>query len=140
MLEKVGLLDEGLYTYFDDVDICLRAARAGWESWFVPESVVTHFEGRSTGIVAHVLKRRPDYWFQARRRFFLKNHGPVYAALVDAAFILGRTAWVVRRRIMRRPEIDPPHLLGDFIRNSVYAAGFRLQEVENPAMRQGPAT
>ena len=25
MLEQIGLLDEGLYTYFDDPDICLRA-------------------------------------------------------------------------------------------------------------------
>ena len=29
MLDQIGLLDEGLFTYFDDVDICLRAARAG---------------------------------------------------------------------------------------------------------------
>ena len=136
MLEEVGLLDEGLYTYFDDVDLCLRARRAGWETWFVPESVVTHLEGRSTGIVAHVIKRRPDYWFQARRRFYLKNHGPLYAALVDAAFILGFPVWRLRRRIQGRPDTDPPHLLRDFVRNSVFVAGFRVQEVENPAMRE----
>ena len=32
LLQEIGLLDEGLYTYFDDVDICLRARRAGWET------------------------------------------------------------------------------------------------------------
>ncbi len=136
MLEEVGLLDEGLYTYFDDVDLCLRARRAGWETWFVPESVITHLEGRSTGIVATVLKRRPDYWFQARRRFYLKNHGPAYAALVDAAFILGYSSWRLRRRFQGRPETDPPHMLGDFIRNSVFVAGFKVQDVDNPAMRE----
>ena len=46
MLEQIGLLDEGLYTYFDDSDICLRAARAGWETWYVPESRIIHLEGR----------------------------------------------------------------------------------------------
>ena len=50
MLEQIGLLDEGLYTYFDDIDICLRAERAGWETWYVPESKVIHLEGASTGI------------------------------------------------------------------------------------------
>ena len=29
MLEEIGLLDEGLYTYFDDVDISWRASRGG---------------------------------------------------------------------------------------------------------------
>ena len=29
MLEEIGLLDEGLYTYFDDIDICLRAQQSG---------------------------------------------------------------------------------------------------------------
>jgi GT2 family glycosyltransferase len=139
MLDEVGLLDEGLYTYFDDVDLCLRARRAGWETWFVPESVVTHLEGRSTGIVAHVIKRRPDYWFQARRRFYLKNHGRLYAALVDSAFILGFSLWRLRRRIQGRPDRDPPHLLRDFARNSVFVAGFQVQEVENPAMREPAA-
>jgi GT2 family glycosyltransferase len=134
MLEEIGLLDEGLYTYFDDVDLCLRARRAGWETWFVPESRVVHLEGASTGIVQRVVKRRPPYWFQARRRFFLKNYGPAYAALVDAAFLAGFAAWRLRRRLQGKPDTDPPHLLGDFLRHSVFAKGFRVTEVENPAL------
>ena len=66
MLEQIGLLDEGLYTYFDDIDICLRGRRAGWTTWFVPESKIIHLEGASTGLVARAVKCRPDYWFQAR--------------------------------------------------------------------------
>jgi GT2 family glycosyltransferase len=139
MLEEIGLLDEGLYTYFDDVDLCLRARRAGWETWFVPESRVVHLEGASTGIVQRVVKRRPPYWFQARRRFFLKNYGPAYAALVDAAFLAGFAAWRVRRRLQGKPDTDPPHMLGDFFRHSVFAAGFRVAEVENPALAGRPA-
>jgi GT2 family glycosyltransferase len=134
MLEQVGLLDEGLYTYFDDVDLCLRARRAGWETWYVPESRVVHLEGASTGIVARVVKRRPAYWFQARRRFFLKNHGPAYAALVDAAFLSGFAVWRLRRRIQGKPDKDPPHMLADAFRHSVFATGFKVREVENPAM------
>ena len=30
VIEAIGPLDEGYYTYFDDVDYCLNARRAGW--------------------------------------------------------------------------------------------------------------
>jgi N-acetylglucosaminyl-diphospho-decaprenol L-rhamnosyltransferase len=137
MLEAIGLLDEGLYTYFDDIDLCLRARRAGWETWYVPESRVVHLEGASTGIVHRVVKRRPAYWFQARRRFFLKSHGAVYAALVDAAFLSGFATWRLRRRLQGKLDTDPPRMLADAFHNSVFATGFELREVENPAMPRG---
>jgi hypothetical protein len=140
MLEQIGLLDEGLYTYFDDIDICLRAKRAGWETWFVPESKIIHFAGASTGVTAPgAQKRIPAYWFQARRRYFLKNHGAMYTMLVDAASILGFAAWRLRRLIQRKPDLDPPHKLMDSIRHSVFCTGFKLREVENPALQQAAA-
>lgn len=137
MLRAIGLLDDGLYTYFDDIDICLRADRAGWEVWYVPASQVVHLEGRATGIVgqsASQPKRRPAYWFQARRRFFLKNHGAAYTALVDAAFLSGYALWRVRRRIQNKPDLDPERFLGDSFRQSVFLTGFAVRAVENPAM------
>jgi GT2 family glycosyltransferase len=139
MLEEIGLLDEGLYTYFDDVDICLRARRAGWETWYVVESEVVHLGGASTGVTGRVVKRRPDYWFQARRRFFLKSYGKVYTALADAAFIIGYSLCRLRQRIQRRADTDPPQLLMDSIRHSVFCTGFRLKDVENPALREQTA-
>ena len=59
VLEQIGLLDEGLYTYFDDPDICLRAARAGWETWYVPESQIIHLGGASTGVTGNRPPERP---------------------------------------------------------------------------------
>ncbi|MDG3008124.1 glycosyltransferase family 2 protein [Paludisphaera mucosa] len=137
MLDRIGLLDEGLYTYFDDIDICLRAHRAGWEVWYVPASKIVHLEGASTGIKggsATKAKRRPAYWFQARRRFFLKNHGAAYTALADAAFLAGYAAWRLRRRIQAKPDLDPECFLADSFRHSVFRTGFAVREVENPAM------
>lgn len=137
MLDQIGLLDEGLFTYFDDVDICLRAKRAGWETWFVPESRVVHLEGASTGITGQPVKltRRPAYWYEARHRFFTKSYGAWYTAAVDAAFISGFVLWQLRRRLQRIPDIDPPQMLIDSIRHSVFYKGPKVQVVENPAMR-----
>jgi GT2 family glycosyltransferase len=135
VIESIGPLDEGLYTYYDDVDYCLNAARAGWPTWYVPESRVVHLEGASTGITVKNVKRRPSYLFQARRRFFLKNYGALYTALADAAFLVGFALWRLRRRIQKKPDIDPPHMLADAARHSVFATGFELRDVENPALR-----
>jgi hypothetical protein len=135
VIDAIGALDEGLYTYFDDIDYCLNARRAGWQTWFVPQSRVIHLEGASTGISAKQLKRRPDYWFQARRRFFLKNYGALYTAFADAAFLAGFGLWRLRRKLQSKPDTDPPHMLVDSFRNSVFMTGFALREVENPALR-----
>jgi GT2 family glycosyltransferase len=135
MLDEIGLLDEGLFTYFDDVDLCLRARRAAWETWYVPESRVVHLESASTGLGWVSLKRRPPYWHQARRRFFLKNHGPAYTALVDLAAIVGHALGGFRRWVQRKPQAHPPGTLSDTIRHSVFRTGFRVTEVENPALR-----
>ena len=134
VVEQIGALDEGLYTYFDDIDYCRNARKAGWTTWYVPESRITHLEGASTGIKSNVVKRRPAYWFQARRRYYLKNHGVLYTMLADAAFIVGFALWRVRRWIQRKPDNDPPRMLCDFIRNSLFCTGFELRAVENPAM------
>lgn len=132
MLDEVGLLDEGLFTYFDDVDLCLRARKAGWETWFVPESRVVHLEGASSGVTQRAPRRRPPYWFQARRRYLLKHHGKLLAALFDAVYIAGLASYRLRRRLQRKPDTDPPHLLADAFRHSVFRAGFAIEDVPRP--------
>lgn len=141
VFEEIGLLDEGLYTYFDDIDFCLRARRAGWPAWHVPQSRVVHIAGQSTGIDRRdeKPKRRPAYWFEARRRFWLKNHGAMRALLADAAFLMGFTAWRVRRAIQQKPDLDPPHALWDSFRHSVFCTGFTVTAVANPALAQAGA-
>jgi N-acetylglucosaminyl-diphospho-decaprenol L-rhamnosyltransferase len=42
MLEELGGLDEGFRLYGEDIDLCYRAAKAGWETWYVPQAVVEH--------------------------------------------------------------------------------------------------
>jgi len=42
MLEEIGGWDAGFRHYCEDIDLCYRAAQAGWERWYVPDAVVTH--------------------------------------------------------------------------------------------------
>jgi GT2 family glycosyltransferase len=42
MLEQIGGWDAGYRHYVEDIDLCYRAMRAGWERWYVPDAVVRH--------------------------------------------------------------------------------------------------
>ena len=46
-LEEVGLLDEGIFVYMDDVDLCARVTAAGWHVWYAAETTAVHFMGAS---------------------------------------------------------------------------------------------
>jgi hypothetical protein len=48
-LREVGLLDPDYFVYCDDADLSLRAARAGWRSWYVSSAVAWHGVSRTTG-------------------------------------------------------------------------------------------
>lgn len=133
VFRDIGLLDEGYYTYFEDVDFCFNARKAGWSIWYVPDSRVVHLVGRSTGITVSKPKRQPSYSFEARRRYFLKNRGPFRAALADIGLILGLSLWRLRV-LLGKSDSTPPHFLGDCIRHSVFVTGFRLKNVQNPAI------
>ncbi|MEL7485265.1 MAG: glycosyltransferase family 2 protein [Planctomycetota bacterium] len=85
-LEQVGHFDDAYFLYFEETDLCLRIARAGWEIWQVPASRVVHLVGQSTGVNRKDEKPRPKpaYWYDSRRLYFEKNYGRVRADLIDA--------------------------------------------------------
>jgi len=128
VFDDVGLMDEGYFMYYEEVDFCLRANRAGWPCWYVPDSRVVHLVGQASGVTdtRAVPKRRPAYWFESRRRYFVKNHGLVYALIADTVWALGFATYRVRQALQRKPDTDPPKLLYDFIRHSVLLKGAKV--------------
>jgi N-acetylglucosaminyl-diphospho-decaprenol L-rhamnosyltransferase len=42
MLDEIGGWDAGYRMYCEDIDLNYRAAKAGWERWYVPAAVVHH--------------------------------------------------------------------------------------------------
>ena len=47
-LEEVGAFDQGYFMYVEDVDLCTRLRRGGWQVLFSPELEVVHQIGVST--------------------------------------------------------------------------------------------
>jgi len=117
LLAEVGLFDEGYFLYFEEVDLSWRAARAGWESWYVPAARILHDAGAATGASAgrELVRRMPRYWFESRRRYFLKNRGRPVCLLADLAFAGGNALWNLRRALSRAPRKEPLGFWRDFV-------------------------
>jgi GT2 family glycosyltransferase len=69
VIENIGLLDQEMNLYFEDVDYCIRARMAGWSVMYCPKSVVFHVRGG----VTPKSSTRPQKWSVAYRlRIMLK--------------------------------------------------------------------
>jgi GT2 family glycosyltransferase len=121
VFETVGLMDEDYFMYYEEVDFCLQASKKGWPCWYVPASRVVHLVGQSSGVNQPGVerKRQPTYWFESRRRYFVKNYGLLYAILVDFLWLTGFLSWRGRIFFQRKPDSSPPYFLTDFVHNSV---------------------
>ena len=136
-LEEIGLFDETFFLYYEETELCHRAKRAGWDTYYVPDSRTVHVGSASTGLKDWA--RTPDYWFASRRHYFTKVHGRAYAALATMARIKGCVIWRLRRMISDKPMADPPHFLRDLIAHSLGNL-FRATPRSRPALLSRPVT
>jgi N-acetylglucosaminyl-diphospho-decaprenol L-rhamnosyltransferase len=120
VLDQIGLFDETFFLYYEETDLCRRAAVAGWPTDYVLESRVAHIGSASTGMKTWV--RIPAFWLDSRRHYFTKNHGHIYAALATLAHVAGGLLWRARLLVQRKDRGDPPHFLRDLIGHAVKPA------------------
>jgi GT2 family glycosyltransferase len=83
-LDDIGLLDERFYpAFYEDVDLCWRARRAGWRVKYEPRAVALHDEASST---RHHWLSRHYYHYRNRLLFLLKHFSPsqVFGEFVPA--------------------------------------------------------
>jgi GT2 family glycosyltransferase len=48
LLDQIGLFDEDLFAYYEDVDLAWRAQWAGWRCWYVPGAIVHHIHSATS--------------------------------------------------------------------------------------------
>jgi len=97
-LDSVGLFDEGFFIYFEEVDLCLRLRRAGWEVRYLPTVSVVHHESQFS---ADIPERRINEMWRGRHRYWRKHHsaaGTRIAALATGGQYFGAAALGLLRR------------------------------------------
>jgi len=120
VLESIGGLDENYFLYFEETDFCYRARRAGFSTWYVPESRVMHIAGQSTQLTdfSGRPKRLPTHWFESRRRYFAVTLGVRGAIAVDVATLVAHSLGAIKRIALGRRRSAVPHLIRDLVRHS----------------------
>lgn len=82
VFKDVGLFDENYFMYVEEVDLCFRAKKKGWQVWYLPRWSILHYGGASGAKESTVLreyegikrfyKKHYPYWQYPLVRFFLK--------------------------------------------------------------------
>ncbi|MCY7353192.1 MAG: glycosyltransferase family 2 protein [Cytophagaceae bacterium] len=82
VLEQVGPMEESFFLYYEELDWCARARRAGFTIWYVGESVIYHKESVSTG------QNSPFklYYLTRNRLLFMWRNFPTHQWLISFFF------------------------------------------------------
>lgn len=112
ILDKIGLLDESFFMYYEDVEISERARFAGYKSMYSPDAVARHFHALSSkewspfftyhverGRLMHVFYNFPLSVFFAQYILFNLMH---LAFLIKVILSFRKFFYVVRSR--KNPE------------------------------------
>lgn len=71
MLDEIGGWDAGYRMYCEDIDLNYRAAKAGWERWYVPAALVQH---EYAAVVDKRFLTRHTLWHARAMLRFLRKH------------------------------------------------------------------
>jgi GT2 family glycosyltransferase len=71
LLDEIGGWDAGFRMYGEDIDLNYRAARAGWERWYVPTAVVHH---DYAAVIDKKFLTRHTLWHAQAMLRFLRKH------------------------------------------------------------------
>jgi GT2 family glycosyltransferase len=71
MLDEIGGWDAGYRMYCEDIDLNYRAAKAGWERWYVPDAVVHH---EYAAVIDKRFLTRHTIWHARAMVRFLRKH------------------------------------------------------------------
>lgn len=90
VIEKIGLLDERYYIWFEEVDYCLRAKNAGFKVFYTPAAQIIHLGGKS---FAQNFRITNQWHFSVSRlRFIFRHQGLLTFAII---LILTPLSWLL---------------------------------------------
>ncbi len=113
IIRKIGLLDESLFMYYDDVDYSFRIKQAGYKLIYCPKSVIYHIAGAAyrakeksregfLNPVVHYYLVRNKIWILKK---YLSLSQQITAAFVTFAYLIGILGYFLIRRRFKKFNI-----------------------------------
>jgi len=87
-VEKIGLLDERFFLWFEEVDYCRRVKEAGGQVWYMPTAECIDLMGQSFKQVNLAVKQK--YFSDSMLKYFKKWHSPYEYWILKLAWPIGR--------------------------------------------------
>jgi GT2 family glycosyltransferase len=107
VIDEVGLFDPRYFLYYEEVDHCFAARRAGWEVLCYPHATVIHLGGesaRTEGPLSEAGRQIEAMQTESELLFFRKNYGPGAALAASLLLSLADLISVLKRLLRgRRP-------------------------------------
>ena len=78
VIDQVGLFDPRYFLYYEEVDHCLAAKRAGWQVTYFPDTTVVHIGGESAKHEAAISSKSRQIealQIESELLYFRKNYG-----------------------------------------------------------------
>jgi GT2 family glycosyltransferase len=96
VIEDIGGLDERYFMYYEEMDFCYQAAKAGWPCVYYPKTEIIHLIGQSSKIIS-------NFTFYQRYKsmilYFRKNYGKTVEIFVRINLVIGLIYRVIRDSI-----------------------------------------
>jgi N-acetylglucosaminyl-diphospho-decaprenol L-rhamnosyltransferase len=109
VIDKIGLLDEDIFMFGEDIDWCWRIKEDGWRVTYVPDAVVYHYHGASSrlrpvGATINLHKGMEVFY----RKHLAHKHNGVFNAAVYAGIWARAAVFIVLssvRSIIRKQRV-----------------------------------
>jgi N-acetylglucosaminyl-diphospho-decaprenol L-rhamnosyltransferase len=103
VIDQIGLFDPRYFLYFEEVDHCFAAKKAGWDVVFYPHTTVVHLGGesaKSEGAITEGGKQLEALQVESELLYYRKNYG---LAVVWASVVLTWLAEIINgfKRILK---------------------------------------
>ena len=99
--DAVAGMDERYFLHVEDVDFCLRFAKAGGKVWFNPHVAVTHYKSSSRANPVRIEMRKTTGVIRYFHTHFADAYPRPFLWLVDGALWAGFAALFVKRAVRK---------------------------------------
>ena len=99
-MDEVGIFDEDFFLYVEEVELSYRFAKAGWETWYLPQWKIVHY-----GQVTIGSEKAMIYELENLKLFYQKHYPRWQRPILSVILKLGAFARMILYGVIKGPKV-----------------------------------